>query len=127
MTRDKQGRKEIANAYKQSFRRMGIYQIRNQQNGKILVCSSMNLDSAKNRFEFMKSTNLNSILELQHDWKDSGGACFIYEELDQIKPKEEVLADQSELKGYQQELDELLELWIEKLQPFGERGYNKQK
>ncbi len=127
MATDKQSRRELVNNYKQTFRRMGIYQIRNQENGKILVCSSMDLDSAQNRLKFMKSTNLNSINEIRDDWKLFGGSSFVFEELDEIKPKEEVVTDRSELRQYQKEVDELLELWIEKLQPFGDRGYNKQK
>ncbi|WP_025692741.1 GIY-YIG nuclease family protein [Paenibacillus zanthoxyli] len=127
MSLDKQKKKELASAYAQSFRPMGVYQIRNVKNGKILVLGSMDLPGARNRFAFFQQTNMNSINELKQDWKEHGGDSFVFEELDQIKPREENLNDISELKEYQEEVDALLELWIEKLQPFGDKGYNKPK
>lgn len=127
MQPDKQRKKELASAYAQSFRPMGVYQIRNVKNGKILVLGSMDLPGARNRLAFMQQTKLNSIMELREDWKEYGGDAFVFEELDQIKPREESVADRSELKSYQEEVDALLELWIDKLQPFGDKGYNKPK
>ncbi|AKG34194.1 GIY-YIG nuclease family protein [Paenibacillus durus] len=127
MSLDKQKKKELASAYAQSFRPMGVYQIRNVKNGKILVLGSMDLTGAKNRLEFLQQTNINNINELKQDWKEYGGDSFVFEELDQIKPREEILNDISELNEYQEEVDALLELWIEKLQPFGDKGYNKPK
>ncbi|MDT3427024.1 hypothetical protein J2Z22_002558 [Paenibacillus forsythiae] len=124
---DKQKKKELASAYVQSFRPMGVYQIRNVKNGKILVLGSMDLTGARNRLEFMRQSNLNNIHELKQDWNEYGGDSFVFEELDQIKPREEILNDRSELNEYQEEVDALLELWIEKLQPFGDKGYNKPK
>ncbi|WP_179035174.1 GIY-YIG nuclease family protein [Paenibacillus sp. URB8-2] len=127
MALDKQKKKELASAYAHSFRPMGVYQIRNVKNGKVLVLGSMDLTGARNRLAFMQQSNLNSIHELQKDWKAYGGDSFVFEELDQIKPREETVNDISELKDYQEEVDALLELWIEKLQPFGDKGYNKPK
>lgn len=127
MALDKQKKKELAAAYAQSFRPMGVYQIRNVKNGKILVLGSMDLTGARNRLSFMQQSNLNSIHELQSDWKIYGGDSFVFEELDLIKPREETMNDSSELNEYQQEVDALLELWIEKLEPFGDKGYNKPK
>lgn len=124
---DKQRKKELAAAYTGSFRPMGVYQIRNIVNEKILVCGSMDLEGARNRLEFMKQTNMNTVGELREDWTRYGKDSFVFEELDQIKPKEEHLADRSELKKYQDDVDALLELWIDKLQPFGEKGYNRLK
>ena len=51
----------------------------------------------------------------------------MFEELDRIKPFEEIKSDASELKNYKDEVDALLELWLEKLQPYGDKGYNKPK
>lgn len=122
---EKQRKRELGTAYSQSFRRMGIYQIRNVENGKILVLGSMDLDGAKNRLTFMQQTNMNTVFELQQDWNKYGAGSFVFEELDSIKPREEHLNDRSELKKYQAEVDALLELWIEKLQPYEEKGYNR--
>ncbi|WP_127507772.1 GIY-YIG nuclease family protein [Paenibacillus humicus] len=127
MALDKQSKKELVSSYKQSFRPMGVYQIRNKENGKVLVCGSMDLPGAKNRLDFFKSTGMNTLHELKSDWKAYGAESFVFEELDQIKPREEYAGDPEELKGYQAEVDALLELWIEKLQPYGDKGYNKPK
>ncbi|ACT00621.1 GIY-YIG nuclease family protein [Paenibacillus sp. JDR-2] len=122
---EKQRKRELGTAYAQTFRRMGVYQIRNTENDKILVLGSMDLDGAKNRLAFMQQTNMNTVFELQQDWNKYGGSCFAFEELDSIKPREENVTDRSELKKYQAEVDALLELWIEKLQPYEEKGYNR--
>ncbi|MDF2927197.1 MAG: hypothetical protein K0R57_6111 [Paenibacillaceae bacterium] len=127
MSLDRDKKKEIATAYKQTFRRMGIYQIRNAQNGKIFVDGSMDLDGSRNRLEFQRQTNMCTMFELKADWALYGKDSFVFEELDEIKPREETLSDPSELKAYKEEVNELLELWLEKLQPYGDQGYNKPK
>ncbi len=127
MTLDKQQKKELATAYKQSFRPMGVYQIRNTENGKILVGGSMDLDGMNNRLAFSKQMNANTFMELKDDWNRYGGKAFVFEVLDRIKPREEQMNDPSELEAYKEEVETLLELWLEKLQPYGEKGYNKPK
>ncbi|MFD2328244.1 GIY-YIG nuclease family protein [Cohnella sp. GCM10020058] len=124
---DKQRKKQLAETYTQSFRVMGVYQIRNTENGKVLVRSSMDLDGARNRFEFMKQMNNHILPELKADWDRYGGKIFEFSELDRIKPKEETVTDRAELKKYQEEVDALAELWVEKLQPYGDSGYHKPK
>ena len=117
----------MATAYKQSFRPMGVYQIRNTENGKVLVGGSMDLDGMNNRLTFSKQMNANTFLELKDDWNRYGGNVFVFEELDRINPREEQMNDPSELKAYKDEVGTLLELWLEKLQPYGDKGYNKPK
>jgi hypothetical protein len=117
MSLDKQKKKELASDYTMSFRPMGVYQIRNVKNGKVFVDSSMDLAGARNRLEFCKQTNMNTFIELKQDWSIDGAESFVFEELDQIKPQEETLSDRSELRKYKKEVEELLELWLEKLEP----------
>ena len=45
-------RKELKDAYKQQKFKMGVFQIRNAVNQKILVESSINLDAIWNRYRF---------------------------------------------------------------------------
>lgn len=127
MTLDKQKKKELAAAYATSFRPMGVYQIRNTKNGKLYVDGTMDLEGARNRLEFFKQTNMNTIPELRQDWAACGADAFVFEELDRIKPREETLNDPSGLAACKEDVQALLELWLEKLQPYGERGYNKPK
>ncbi|MNF95089.1 hypothetical protein D3C84_778270 [compost metagenome] len=124
---DKQKKKELATNYTQTFRAMGVYQIRNTKNGKIYVNGSMDLDGMKNRLDFCKQMNTNTFNELKEDWATFGGACFEFEVLDRIEPREEIVVDATDTKSYRAEVDALLELWLEKLEPYGDKGYNKRK
>jgi hypothetical protein len=124
---DKQRKKELAQSYKQTFRTMGVYQIRNVKNGKILVGGTMDMDGARNLLEFSKQMNSTSVFELKRDWAEYGGDSFVFEELDRIKPREEFAGDAADKKKYRAEVDTLLELWLEKLQPYGDKGYNRPK
>jgi hypothetical protein len=126
MTLDKQKKKELASAYAQSFRPMGIFQIRNTENGKIYVGASMDLDGMRNRIAFIGGLAV-PFFELKEDWQHYGAERFVFEILDQLKPLEESQSDRSEPAKYRKELDALLELWLEKLQPYDNKGYNKRK
>lgn len=122
---DKQKKKELATAYTQTYRTMGVYQIRNTVNGKVLVDGTMDMDGARNRFAFMQQTNLNTSFELKDDWNTFGGSAFVFEELDRIAPREELAGDPNERRVYKKDVEALLELWLDKLQPYGDKGYNK--
>ncbi|MNY68784.1 hypothetical protein D3C86_2066070 [compost metagenome] len=87
----------------------------------------MDLDGMRNRLEFCKQMNTNTFNELQKDWAAFGGDCFVFEVLDRIEPRDEILLDAADLKSYRAEVDALLELWLEKLEPYEEKGYNKRK
>ena len=58
---------------------------------------------------------------LQEDWNKYGEKAFVFEVLEVLKEKEEGFSDIKE------ELKKLEEKWLEKLQPFGERGYHNIK
>ncbi|MNI34892.1 hypothetical protein D3C73_888990 [compost metagenome] len=120
-------RKQIGDEYMQTHRPMGVYQIRNMENGKVYIDSSVNLDGAFNKEKFMLETGNHLNKDLQRDWKDSGEEKFEFEVLERIKPQEERVADLSELKKYRKLADDLKLKWIEQIQPFNERGYNKKR
>lgn len=117
-------RKELIQEYKNRKPNMGVYQIKNKVNGKIQLLSSLNLDGALNRFQFDLKMGLTMGLwekELKEDLARYGPECFEIEVLDRLKPVEDPGYD------YREDLKALEELWLEKLQPYGERGYNKRK
>ncbi|WP_123042405.1 GIY-YIG nuclease family protein [Cohnella candidum] len=126
MTIEKQRKKELSNAFAQSFRPMGIFQIRNLENGKIFVGSAMDLNGMRNRVTFMGGLEP-PFHELKEDWRKYGGGRFVFEVLDELKPLEDAQPTPEELAKCRKELEGLLELWLEKLQPYGDQGYNKQK
>lgn len=110
---------EIKKNYKQSLQPMGIYQIKNLVNNKILIGSSKNLPGRINRFKFSLKFGAESNKELLEDYKKYGEGSFSFEILDILNPKEDPAYD------YTEDLKVLEGMWLEKLQPFGEKGYNK--
>lgn len=112
-------RKELASAYKQMKFPMGVYQIRNTANGKIYVGSSVNLTAIWNRERIQLEMGSHPNTELQRDWKALGRTNFIYEILSEIDQKE------GETLDYAKELKTLEALYLDELQPYGEKGYNK--
>jgi group I intron endonuclease len=110
---------EIKKKYKQTLTPMGIYQLKNLANGKILIGNSKNLPARKNRFEMELLFGNRTDKELQHDVKKFGKENFLFEVLDYLEPKEDPSYN------YTEDLKTLEELWIERLQPFNEKGYNK--
>ena len=58
---------------------------------------------------------------LQKDFNETGITNFSFEIIDYLKPKEDAKMD------YTDDLKILEEIWMEKLQPFDERGYHKRK
>ena len=114
-------KKELINQYKQTIQPMGIYQVKNLKNGKIFIGSAHDLRGRinSNRFQLKNGSHFNK--DLQNDFNEMGEENFSFEVLDNLKPKEEAGFD------YTEELKLLEEMWLEKLQPYGEKGYNTKK
>ncbi len=104
--------KELKAAYKEMKFRMGVYQIRNLQNNRILVGSSTNLVAIWNRERLQLSLGSHRNAALQKDWHEYGEAGFVYEILDEIKEKEGVLLD------YSKEVKFLENMYKAELNPF---------
>jgi hypothetical protein len=113
--------KALKRAYTQSHRRMGIYQIRNTGNGKVLIGSALDAPGVLNRHQFELKMGQHRNQSLQAEWHQFGGENFSFEILDEITPRENPAHD------YQADLAFLEEFWLEKLQPYGNRGYNEKK
>lgn len=116
---DKERRKELVEQYKQIKVLMGIFQIRNTVNGKIYIGSCSNL---KNRWFTLKGQldmGRFANAELQKAWKEQGEGTFAYEVLveEEVKPETDV----------KWELKQMEKSWLEKLEPYDEKGYNKRK
>jgi len=120
---EKQSRKQLAKQVGQTLRPMGVYQIRNKVNGKILLGSSMYLDTIWNRHAFQLKMGSHMNKTLQQDWNQYGEDAFTFEVLEQLKPSVETYSTDEELKEYESDIKVLEELWVEKLQPYGDQGY----
>src|SRR5271169_988404 len=111
-------KQDIKREYKERKVPSGVFQVKNTANGKILLGSSLNLDGPLNRHKATLMFGKHPIEALQQDWNELGADKFVFEILEVVKVKDDPnfnLAD---------ELTLLEQIWIEKLQPFGERGYN---
>lgn len=108
-------------AYKLSWRPMGVFQIRNTVNDKIFVGASTDLNAIFNRIRFQLFAGAHPNKELEADWKHYGTGNFEFEILEEIFPREDANYD------YAADLETLEDLWLEKLQPYDERGYNERK
>ncbi|AZB44754.1 GIY-YIG nuclease family protein [Bacillus sp. FJAT-42376] len=113
-------KKELKQAYKEAKIEAGVYQIKNRVNGKIFVASTRNLKTLNGKqFELENGTSTNRIL--QKEWNEFGKEAFDFEVLEVLIKKEE---------GYFNEKDALAKLeekWMNELQPYGDRGYNRMK
>ena len=98
---------------------MGVYQIKNIVNGKILIGSSVNLPGILNRFKAELKMGSCRNIALQNEWKQFGPEAFEFKAIEILEPKDNPAYDPTE------DLHVLEELWTEKLRPFGDRGYNK--
>lgn len=113
-------RKELKLAYKQTPRPMGVYQLKNNINGKLLVGSSMNLPGIFNRHRFQLNASAHSNKVLQEDWNVHSATAFSFDVLETLK-SEELPAD-----DWRKAVAALEEKWLNKLQPYGDKGYNKE-
>ena len=118
MSENKKTRKELQREYKERVKPSGVYQVKNLTNGKVLLGSSLNLEGLLNRNRFTLRTNSHPNEKLQKDWNELGPDQFLFEILEAVQVQDD---PNFNLKD---ELTLLEQIWLEKLQPFGERGYN---
>jgi hypothetical protein len=111
-------RKDIKRAYKERKKPAGVFQVKNTANGKVLLGSSLNLEGVFNSHRFRLSIGRHPNNDLQKDWNAYGPERFVFETLEVVQVKDDPNFD------LEDELTLLEQIWLEKLQPFGERGYN---
>ncbi|NPC69224.1 GIY-YIG nuclease family protein [Corallococcus exiguus] len=112
-------RSERKRAYKEAEVPMGIYAIRCHANGKLFVGHALNLSAMFNRIRFEFAQRIHRVPELQADWERHGEAAFSFEVLDKLPPREEPGGPPPV-----EELKVLEEMWLERLKPYGDAGYN---
>jgi DNA-binding CsgD family transcriptional regulator len=110
-------RKELIQQYKEMKTEAGVYQIRNTKNQKVLVIATPNLKTMNGRRHELRLGSYKN-QQLQEDWNKYGEESFAFEVLEVLKKKEDGYFDEKD------ELKKLNEKWCQKLQPYGENGYN---
>jgi hypothetical protein len=111
-------KRELKRRYAESEIPAGTYRVINTQAGRSLVGSSINLPAILNRHRADLRLGGYRNKELQREWNELGEGAFAFEVLDTLPPRRD--------PGYdlKRELAVLEELWLERLAPYGERGYN---
>ena len=111
---DKARRKEFQAQYKQTQPEAGVYRIVNDKNNKVLLGSTPNIGSVRNKLVFLQTTHTTGLLDhrLRDDIRAFGIDAFSLEVLEtlDIEPtmtREEIRRDLATLE----------ELWRERLDP----------
>jgi len=112
-------KKELKDTYKEMKFQIGVFQIKNTANNKIYIESSTDLVAIWNRLRFQLNSGLHPNTNLQKEWNEFGQDNFRYEILSEIKQDDKKTADY-----YRKEAKQLEIMFIEDLQPFGDKGYN---
>ena len=114
-------RKEQIRKYKETPKPMGVIRIHNLRNGKSLVEASRNVAASLNRHQAQLRMGLHPNIALKRDWDTYGAEAFAFEVLDTLAPSDKPGYDPAD------DLRVLEDMWLEKLNPFDERGYNTRK
>jgi hypothetical protein len=113
--------KRLKKDYQQTPRPLGVFLIRNNLSDKVFLGAGVNLHGLINRYKSQLKLGGHPNKSLQADWNEFGSDNFAFEIVDEITPPNDPAFDA------RAELTVLENLWLEKLQPFGERGYNEPK
>jgi hypothetical protein len=111
-------RKELKNQFKEIKTEAGIYQIKNTVNNKVLLVATPNLKTINGR-QIELSTGAYRNKLLQEEWNKYGKDAFVFEILEVVEQPEEGYFDMKD------ELKKLENKWLDKIQPFGDKGYHK--
>lgn len=115
--KDMNRRKELQEQAKEVKTEAGVYQIRNERNGKVYIDSTLNLKTVNGqRFMLQMGSHLNR--RLQAEWNEYGEDAFVIEVVEVLKKEDNPFADPKDA------LAKCLNSWFEKLEPYGERGYH---
>ena len=111
-------RKSLIRAYKETRRPMGVYRIHNTRDDRSLVGRSVDLPAILNRERVALRFGSHPNAALQRDWATLGPDAFVFEVLDTLTaPEGQPNYDPTE------DLRVLEEMWVDRLQVTGERGY----
>ncbi|MCP4400587.1 MAG: metalloregulator ArsR/SmtB family transcription factor [bacterium] len=112
-------RKELKQQYKNTPTIAGVLQMKNLKNGKMFIGSGLNVQSKLNGHRIQLQIGSHRNKALMQDWKEYGAENFSFDILETLELKGEISHKDRE------ELQTLEGLWLEKLQPYDDKGYNR--
>jgi hypothetical protein len=114
-------KKELIRKYKETPLPMGIFQVKNLASGKVFIATAQNLPGKINSCKFQLQNGSHPNRELQSDYVQCGESGFVFEILDRLEYKDDPLYN------YDDDLKTLEELWLDRLEPYGGKGYHVRK
>ena len=102
-------KKELKEAYKHMKIPMGVFQIKNIINNKVLIDNSIDMESKWNRHKIELKFGNHRNRNFQKDWKEYGEENFVFEVLSELKK------DDTQNINYNKELKALQDIIIEEL------------
>lgn len=117
----KEDQRKLKREYQHTPLRMGVFLIRNVVTDKVFVAAGLNLQGVINRHRFQLIAGSHPNKTLQADWSELGSRNFAFEILEEFTPLDNNQVDEAS------ELALMEKMWLEKLQPYAERGYNERK
>lgn len=112
-------RKQLREQFKQMKTYMGIFKITNTTNGKIYIGNCPNVKNKWVTLQMQLNMNHFANAALQKDWNELGANAFHYEVLEQKEVTEDI--------DRKWALKQMEKVWLEKLQPYDDKGYNKKR
>lgn len=116
-------KKALKTQYKNALQPMGVYRVTNAANGKVLIGSSTRVSTIWNSILFQLQADAFTVRDLQQDFRMHGEGKFAFDIVDYLEPKK----DAEPGHDYSDELKTLEQLWLDNLQPYGDKGYNVRK
>ncbi len=113
--------KALKKEYQQGHTPMGVFQILQYGQRENVCWRGAEPAGIFNRHKFELQMGGHKNLSLQAEWNAFGADKFAFEILDELTPVSDPQHD------YREDLAHLEDLWLEKLQPYGEQGYNEPK
>ncbi|MGG0935158.1 DUF2087 domain-containing protein [Brevibacillus centrosporus] len=113
-------KQELKQMYREVKTEAGVYQIKNIQNGKVWVDATKNLKTMNGK-QFTLKHGSHTNKALQKEWNEYGEDAFVFEVLEVLEQKPDPFFDLADA------LEKLENKWLDKLQPYGEKGYNEKK
>jgi hypothetical protein len=112
-------RKQLVRQYKDRRPTMGIFQVRNTVSGKVLIRASTDVPAMLNRQRAQLKLRAHGNRALQADWDTLGDQAFTFDLLDTLPTTDAPAGDP------RADLQLLEAMWLEKLTPWGDRGYHR--
>ena len=102
-------KKELKKAYKEQKATMGVFQVENKSNGKVLIEGSIDIPAKWNRHQTELKFGSHRNKPLQKDWKELGEENFVFSILSTLEVEE------GENLDWKKEVKLLEELVLEEL------------